>query len=185
MYRCGVIAAAFVMVVAGCSPSGQDTAGEGNHPHAASEQQSPYYYGLIDEYKRLLAADPHNLAALIAIGNAYYDSGHWKEAATYYDRALRLDPGNADVRTDMGSAFRNMGMPERALAEYKKALEYNPGHQNARYNMGVVYAYDKRDYRAAIRIWEDLLKISPNHPQSEQMRSYIVTFKKAVSKEDR
>lgn len=174
-----------MVMVAGCSRSGQDAAGEGEHRQPAPEQQSPYYYGLIDEYKRLLAADPHNLAALIALGNAYYDSGHWKEAASYYDRALRLDPANADVRTDMGTAYRNMGMPERALAEYKKALEYNSGHQNARYNMGVVYAYDKRDYRTAIRIWEDLLKIYPNHPHSEQMRSCIITFKKAVSKEDR
>lgn len=186
MFRYGIIAAVLAVMVSGCSRSGeQRPSGQTAGQEAAAEQQSPYYYGLIEEYKRLLVEDPDNLAALVALGNAYYDSGHWKESVIYYERALRIDPDNADIRTDMGTAYRNMGMPERALTEYRKALEYNPGHQNARYNMGIVYAYDKRDYRAAIRIWEDLLKMSPNHPHSEQMRSCIITFKKVVNKEDR
>ncbi len=156
------------------SPSAEGKAGQGD------ESQPPYYEGLVEEYKALLTEDPNNLAVIIALGNAYYSSGRWKEAATYYGRALGIDPGNSDVRTDMGTAYRNMGMPNRALAEYRTALEYDPGNQNARYNMGIVYAYDKRDYQAAIRVWEDLLRVSPNHPQSDRMRACITTFRKVL-----
>jgi tetratricopeptide (TPR) repeat protein len=149
------------------------------------ESQSPYYSGLIDEYRRILAEDPNNLAALTALGNAYFDNGQWKEAITIYEHALLINPGDADVRTDLGTAYRNIGMADRALAEYRIALKHDPGHLNARYNTGVVYATNKKNYKEAIRIWEGLLKIAPNYPQAEQMRSIIMTFNKAPKKDVR
>ena len=181
-----LLAAAFVFMF-GCSKAEEETSRAVHIKRDAAgkeeENRAPYYYGLIEEYKTNIAQDPDNLAAVIALGNAYYDSGRWKEAVTYYSRALSMDPRNANIRTDMGTAYRNMGLHKRALAEYQKALEHDPDHQNARYNMGVVYAYDMQNYPVAIRIWEDLLRTSPNHPRSEQMRSSIMTFKKAVKKE--
>jgi tetratricopeptide (TPR) repeat protein len=149
------------------------------------ELQPPYYSGLIEEYRAILAEDPNNLAAITALGNAYFDNGQWAEAITMYDRALLINPIDADVRTDLGTAYRNTGMTDRALAEYRTALGHDPGHLNARYNTGVVYASNIKNYREAIRIWEDLLKIAPNYPQAEQMKSMIMTFKKALKKDVR
>ena len=104
-------------------------------------------------------------------------------ARTQYERALKTDPRNADVRTDMGTAYRNMGMPQRALVEYRRALDLEPGHLNAHFNMGIVYAYDLKDYAVAIRFWEKLLRLSPNHPYANYMRSCIVTFRKDLKKD--
>lgn len=170
----------------GCSKTDEKKPDAGSGPQNNGEKsggaQVPYYYGLIQEYKTILAEDPHNLAAMIALGNAYYDSGHWKQAAALFERALILDPRNADVRTDMGTSFRNMGMPDRALYEYRRALAHEPMHQNARYNMGIVYAYDKKDYATAVRVWEDLLRMFPNNPHADYMRSCIVTFNGTLQK---
>lgn len=181
-----VIVVTLLAVISGCSGNrAEKTADTNTMPSEQDEARTPYYAGLIEEYKRILLEDQNNLAAIIALGNAHKDSGRWKEAAAYYERALRIDPSNADVRTDLGTVYRNMGLPDRAVAEYQKALEYNPAHQDARYNMGVVYAYDKQDYTTAIRIWEELLKISPNHPLSEQIRMCIINFRKVAKKEGR
>jgi tetratricopeptide (TPR) repeat protein len=146
------------------------------------EARTPYYPGLIEEYRFILAEDPHNLVALIGSGNAYYDSGEWKMAVAMYERALAIDPRNADVRTDMGTAYRNLGMTDRALAEYRLALQHEPGHLNARYNMGIVYANDKKDYAAALKVWEEILKIAPNYPQAGQIRSMIAALKAKKTK---
>jgi tetratricopeptide (TPR) repeat protein len=181
-----VIAATAIssVLLFGCSRAGGGKQAVSSSAHEKAEQgsdvQTPYYDGLVEEYQAILAEDPHNLAVTIALGNAYYNSGRWKDAADSYGRALSIDPRNADVHADRGTAYRNMGMPDRALAEYRTALEYDPGNQNARYNMGIVYAYDKRDYQAAIRVWEDLLRVSPNHPQSDRMKACITTFKKVL-----
>ena len=185
MMKEGIAATVFSCVLLfGCSKEdgGRKAASSPAHEKAAQESavQTPYYDGLIEEYQRLLAEDPNNLAVMIALGNAYYNCGRWKEAVTNYRRALGIDPGNSDVRTDMGTAYRNMGLSNRALVEYRTALEHDPGNQNARYNMGIVYAYDKRDYHAAIRVWEDILRVSPNYPQSDRMRACITTFKKVL-----
>ncbi len=149
-----------------------------------SEALTPYYYGLIEEYRTILAEDPNNLAAVIALGNAYFDSGQWQEAIYRYERALAINPRSADVRTDMGTAYRNMGRPDRALAEYRRALALEPGHVDARYNLGAVYAYDVKDYRRAITVWEQLLRQAPNYPDADAMRTAIAGFKKALKKDD-
>ena len=147
--------------------------------------QSPNFYGLIEEYRTILAEDPNNLAAIIGLGNAYYDSGQWKKAIMMYEHALLIDPRNADVHTDMGTSYRNLGMPERALAEYRTALRLEPGHLNARYHMGSIYAHEKKDYRAAIRAWEELLKLAPNYPQADDIRSGIAAFTQVLKKESK
>jgi len=149
-----------------------------------SEALTPYYYGLIEEYRTVLAEDPNNLAAVQALGNAYFDSGQWQEAIHMYERALAVNPRSTDVRTDMGTAYRNMGRPDRAIAEYRSALKLEPGHVSARYNLGVVYAYDVKDYKRAITIWEQLLRLAPNHPEADAMRTAIARFKKALKKDD-
>lgn len=150
-------------------------------PKKIDASQTPNYAGLIEEYRTLLVEDPDNLAGIIALGNAYFYSGQWKKSITMYEHALLIDPGNADVRTDMGTAYRNVGMPDRALAEYRIALENEPSHLNARYKMGIIYA-QKKDYRSAIRVWEELLRLSPNYPQADDVRAGIAAFKKERKK---
>jgi tetratricopeptide (TPR) repeat protein len=147
-----------------------------------SEPLTPYYYGLIEEYRTILAEDPNSFAALVALGNAYFDSGEWREAIAVYERALAINPRNADVITDMGTSYRNLGKPDRAIAEYRRALALEPGHVNAHYNLGVVYAYDVKDRARAIREWEELLRLAPNHPEADALRKNIIAFKKALKK---
>jgi cytochrome c-type biogenesis protein CcmH/NrfG len=150
-----------------------------------AEQQLPYYLGLIEEYKNILAEDPNNLAGLIALAHAYAGSNQWDKAITLYEHALRIDPHNADLHADLGIACRSAGQSDRALREFRKAIQIDPVHQNARFHMGIAYAYDKKDYPAAIRIWEELLRISPHHAESEYMRHCIVKFGEMARKVSR
>ncbi len=143
---------------------------------------APYYYGLIEEYRSVLAEDPHNLAANIGMGNALYDAGQWRDAIKYYDQSLRLNPHNADVVTDKGTCFRNMAMTDAAVQEYLRALRIDPGHQNALYNLGVVYAHDKKDMVTAMKYWEKLLDIAPKHPQADYIHESLSNFRKSIQK---
>ena len=152
---------------------------------ATVEQQTPYYYGLIEEYKTILAEDPNNLAGLIGLAHAYAGNNQWDKAITLYEHALRIDSHNADLHADLGIACRNAGQVDRALGEFHKAVASDPVHQNARFHMGIVYAYDKRDYPAAIRVWQELLHISPHHAEAEYMKHCIVKFGEMAKKDAR
>lgn len=175
----GIVAAAVILaLLSGCT--GAD--GKKNQPAKTKDakqetSQQPYYYGLIEEYRTILEEDPHNRAATIALGNAFFDSGNWKEAIAYYERAVRLEPHDPDILTDLGTCYRNIGLPDRAIEQYRRALQYNPGHLNARYNLGVVYAYDKKDHARAVREWEELLRIAPGFRHADMMRQAIKSFK--------
>jgi len=69
-----------------------------------------------------LQTNPKDVAALIELGNIYYDAGQWNDAIGYYTRALNETPANPDVRTDMGVAYFNGGDADRALKEFDRAL---------------------------------------------------------------
>jgi len=143
---------------------------------ATIEEETPYYLGLIGEYGNILAEDPNNLASLIGLAHAYAGSNQWEKAITLYEHALRVDQHNAELHADLGIACRNAGQADRALSEFQKAVTNDPLHQRARYHMGIVYAYDKKNYPAAIRVWKELLHISPHHAEAEYMKHCIVQF---------
>ena len=153
--------------------------------HQTTTEQVPYYYGLIEEYKTILAEDPNNLASLIALAHAYAGGNEWHKAVTLYEHALQIDPHNADLYADLGIACRNAGQIDRALGEFRKAVDNDPLHQDARFQMGIVYAYDKKDYPAAIRIWKELLHISPHHAEAEYMKHCIVKFDEIAQRDAR
>jgi len=51
--------------------------------------------------------------------------------------------------------------------------------------MGIVLAHDMKNYHAAIQIWEELLKLAPNYPYADHIRSNIAVFKKGIPKDAR
>jgi len=169
----------FLLAAGGCRKNEQKASIPGDGA-AAEKTQTPYYCGLIEEYRNVLAGDPHNMAALIALGNAYYDAGQWKPAIQYYEQALQIDPHMADVITDMGTCYRNVGMSDRAITLYVKALAIEPTHQNALFNLGVVYGFDRQDYAKAINCWERLLHVAPKHPKADYVQATMTQFKKTM-----
>jgi len=179
-----VAASVFLVFAAGCRDADTNQAAVPTAAVHASKSGAlePYYHGLIEEYRTILAEDPNNLAAIMALANAYFDSGQWREAARMYERALELNPRNADVLTDLGTSYRYLGRPDRAREAYRRALGFEPGHVNARYNLGVVYAFDFKDYARAIYYWEDLLRIAPNYPGAAALRSRIAALQKGLQK---
>ncbi len=125
----------------------------------------------------ILKDDPQNLKALIELGNAYFDSGQVDKSIEAYSKALEINPKNADVRTDLGIMYRRKRNFDRAIEEFKKAAEDDPKHVNSRYNLGIVYLHDKGDLKAAIKAWEDYLKVEPTGPRADNIRNQMGKMK--------
>jgi cytochrome c-type biogenesis protein CcmH/NrfG len=111
--------------------------------------------------KSILEKDPKNLQALIALGNAYFDTDRYQGAIDAYSKALAIDPKNPDVRTDMGIMYRKLGQFDKALEAFRQAAQDQPMHVNSRFNLGVTLKYDKNDLPGAIQAWEEFLKLKP------------------------
>jgi cytochrome c-type biogenesis protein CcmH/NrfG len=132
----------------------------------------------IDGLKEIVKKDPKNLSAWIELGNLYFDSNQPQEAIKAYMESLKLKPDNADVRTDLGIMYRNAGEIDKAVEEFKKAGQIDPKHVNSRYNLGLVLLHDKQDMKAAIKAWEDYLKVDPNSERAQRLKVQLEKMKK-------
>lgn len=124
----------------------------------------------INELKNIVAADPANFQAWVALGNEYFDGNQFMAAIEAYDKALAIQPNSPNVLTDQGVMFRNLGWFERAIANFSKANEIDPSHATSLYNLGIVYRYDLQDFPKALEAWTRFLEVSPNGPGSDRVR---------------
>lgn len=131
----------------------------------------------INLYKERLEADPQDLEALIALGNANFDIQRFDKAKDLYLRALKIDPKNVSVRTDLASCYRNLGDINQAFAELERVLAIDAGHETALYNKGVLLLNDRNDTRGAIRAWEKLIEKNPDLEYAQDLREKIEALK--------
>jgi len=127
----------------------------------------------IDGLKEIVKKDPKNLSAWVELGNLYFDSNQPEEAIKAYTECLKLKPDNADVRTDLGIMYRNTGQIDKAIEEFRKAAQIDTKHVNSRYNLGLVLLHDKREMKAAVKAWEDYLRVDPNSERSQRLRAQL------------
>ena len=131
----------------------------------------------IQTLKDILKKDPKNLSAWVDLGNLHFDMKQPKEAIEAYSQYLTVKPDNPDVRTDMGIMYRNLGQFDRAIEEFRKAAQSDPTHANSRYNIGIVLLHDKQNIQAALKAWEDYLKVDPTSERAKRIRAQIEKMK--------
>jgi cytochrome c-type biogenesis protein CcmH/NrfG len=135
----------------------------------------------IDALKEIVKKDSKNLSAWVELGNLYFDSNQPQEAIKAYTEYLKIKPDSADVRTDLGIMYRNAGEIDKAIEEFKKAAQIDPKHINSRYNLGLVLLHDKRDIKAAVKVWEDYLKVDPNSERAQRIKAQLEKLKTMAS----
>lgn len=145
-------------------------------PGGAPGQPRPdpmVYQERIAANQKVVAADPRNEAAWVALGNDYFDLQQAQNAVDAYAKALALAPNNPDVLTDQGVMYRQLGAFDKALADFKKASTLNPKHVQSLFNLGIVYAQDLKNPAAALKAWNKAIEVAPDSPQAAQARQLV------------
>lgn len=132
-------------------------------PHAAGNLSS-ISSGQFGEMTAKLAArlqeKPDDVVGWTMLGRAYRATERHEEAAKAFARASALKPDDAELLADQAEALaiargRNLaGEPARLL---ERALQLDPDSAKALALAGSA-AFEHKDYKAAIRHWERLLK---------------------------
>jgi len=127
--------------------------------------------------ERMLKENPHNVEALIQLGNDYFDTGQYEKAVEAYRKASVIDPKNPDVLTDLGISYRKLKKPQEAVQAFKKALDADPNHVLTLFNLGIVLRDDMKDYPGAIRAWEEFLEKAGDSPHAMMVRPWLKALK--------
>src|SRR5436190_2161477 len=62
-------------------------------------------FAKVGELKAAIDKNPRDRSALVELGNLYYDSGKYDQAAGLYERALAIDRKDPNILTDAGNAY--------------------------------------------------------------------------------
>ena len=153
--------------------SGPDALPPGN-PTGGGGPPAPVMQ-LLNDLKARAAKNPRDIAALVELGNLYFDASKFDGAVGYYKRALALDPDNPDTRTDYATALHGENHDLESLAQLQLVLARRPQFPEALFNEGIVAnAIGRRTQ--AVSAFKAFLRVSPHDQRADDARTALQTL---------
>jgi len=146
--------------------------GQGQQPRPLDEAQA-------QALRTAAERNPSDAVSRVQLGNLYFDSERFGEAATWYEAALKLNPNDPNVSTDLGVSFYYLNQTDRALQQFDKSLELDPKHGKTLLNQGIVRAYGRQDLKGAAASWQKLIDLAPTSPEADAARRALQGLKSA------
>ncbi len=75
----------------------------------------------LDAFARALDVDERCAAALVNLGNLFFEDGHVADALDYYEAAIRADPAYALAHRNLGVALKRLGRRSEAVRALRTA----------------------------------------------------------------
>ncbi len=81
----------------------------------------------MEEWRRLLKADPKNHEATLNLGRMLYQGGKYSDAADLLEGAVKSRPNDAETQFALGYAYLKLGQSEQAIRHIRGAAEEGGG----------------------------------------------------------
>jgi cytochrome c-type biogenesis protein CcmH/NrfG len=138
---------------------------------AAAQQNAPALdEALAAKLRSTAQGNPRDAATRVQLGNLYFDSGRFQDAAQWYSQALEIEPRNVNASTDLGITYYYMNQPDRALAQFDRSLAVDPRHSKTLLNVGIVRAWGKQDLEGAARAWQRVIDVAPGSQEASRAK---------------
>ncbi len=134
--------------------------------------------GAIELIDRQLKLQPEQVDALVHAGALRMEQQKFDEAIPFLDRALKLQPQNPMALINRAIAQLRSGRVDGAQQDYEVLERILPRPPQAiYYGLGEIAA-QKKQYKDAIRYYDQYLKIAPvNAPETDTIRKKVQTLK--------
>jgi tetratricopeptide (TPR) repeat protein len=118
--------------------------------YAAALERSGAWDKAVDEFRKLLAKEPENAAALNYLGYMFADRGvHLEEARTMLSKAVELDPTSGAFQDSLGWVYFRLGQLDRAEKYLSEALRLDPFDATVNEHVGDLFRVRGDTVRAA------------------------------------
>ena len=152
--------------------------------------QNNYWKNFIFFCKRTLKISPYSATMYNNLGNAYSDTGQYREAIASYQKALELDPAMSGVYYNLADAYTALGEYESAIKSYKKLLVLNPDDINILRSLAFLYnkiqdktemqTLQKRIKILTMELVQRNYSLGNKFKDEGKIRKAIVYYKKAL-----
>lgn len=85
--------------------------------------------------KMILTINPGDIDGHVLLGIISAESGHLKEAETFFKKALELDSASFDALKNLGVLYANMGDLDKAILVWEKAKTLGPSNEEIESNL--------------------------------------------------
>jgi Flp pilus assembly protein TadD len=110
--------------------------------------------------------DPHNVDALVLLGQVWGALGKPRDAISAYQQALALMPSNPQLYIALGSTYEAQGDWQQAEIMYQKSLAIQPDNAMAANNLAFLLLEHNGDVNVALTMARTARRGLPNLPNS-------------------
>jgi Flp pilus assembly protein TadD len=118
-------------------------------------------------FRRALAKDPENAAALNGLGFCLLTSGKWAQAKRYFEKCLEVEPEAAGAMNGLARCLKAEGKVDEAIATWEKMREKFPGPNAAAVGLATTYL-ERGEFAKAVPLYEELVDAMPDNPEFRQ-----------------
>jgi tetratricopeptide (TPR) repeat protein len=129
-------------------------------------------------FRRALAKDPENLAAMNGLAFILLNSGKSAEAKQYFEKCLKLEPDAAGPMNGLARCLKEEGKVDEAIAVWEKMYGKHPGPNAAAAGLAQAYL-EQKEYAKALPYFEELVKAAPDN---EEFRNGLDAAKRGAEK---
>ena len=154
-------------------PGGLDSQHKAYEASQSQEVTQEQIKAMVEGLAQKLKSKPDDVEGWAMLGRSYVQLRRYGDAGAAYARATALLPNNAQLLADYADVLamnngRSMkGEPEKVI---QQALKADPGNIKALALAGTA-AFQHKEYRKAIEVWQRLLKLVPADSQVAQQIS--------------
>ena len=142
-------------------------------PHSTTSEQ---IVAMTEKLAERLKQKPDDVEGWSMLARSYSVLGRHADALKAYEKALSLRKDDATLIVDYADSLavnNNSNLEGEPMKLVERALKIDPKNLKALYLAGT-YAFNKKDYADAVKIWEKLTQIAPpGNVFSKQVESAI------------
>jgi len=133
-------------------------------------------------WRARLLQSPGDIEALLGLAHVHLDQQRLDEAEVIYRQVLAKEPKNVEAIDHLGTVMLARGQVDSALRQYDQALLIQPDYIHALWDKANLLQQVKKDYPAAIRVWESFLRVvGPESKDGKTAQGFITEARQAMS----
>ena len=133
-------------------------------------------------WRARLLQNPGDIEALLGLAHVHLDQQRLDEAEVIYRQVLAKEPKNVEAIDHLGTVMLARGQVDSALRQYDQALSIQPDYIHALWDKANLLQQVKKDYPAAIRVWESFLRVvGPESKDGKTAQGFIAEARQAMS----
>ena len=151
----------------------------GAPPASSAAQPTPSASGGLNQARvaTLMAqiqTNPKDTAALLELGDAFFQAGDYSTAASWLDKVLVLEPNNTRALLALGAAQFNLGDAVKAKAQWVAVLAIDTNNVEAHYDLGFLYLNAAPpDLDGVKREWNEVVKLAPGTDTAKVVQQHL------------